>query len=141
MAEKVRNNAFFRVCVDKAESGRFSGRVYSWWLSQPLAFSDLGGLVLGVEELMDAKNMPQAFQRSRSFSPRTPKPFDFTGEGLTPQEMDAQKGAFATFCFVGDSRLSSSWQGEIDWLNGERQPFSSVLDLIFMVDTHLSGLV
>ena len=62
-------NGLIRVCVDDIAGNRVSGRVYSQRLTSPMAFLDLGGLLLQLEELLETQNFPQAFQRIRTFSP------------------------------------------------------------------------
>ena len=45
-------NGLIRVCVDDIAGNRVSGRVYSQRLTSPMAFLDLGGLLLQLEELL-----------------------------------------------------------------------------------------
>lgn len=126
------------VCVDAAESGRVSGRVFGQLLSAPLTFADLGDLVLQVDGILDAQNFPQAFQRARSFAPH---PVCDTlaasgpDTGLTPEAVGAASGAVATFELCVVSRRSSSWQGFVDWLDDSpRRRFQSALEFIRIVD-------
>ena len=63
------NSAALRVCVDRAEQGRISGRVFGQRLVRPIVFTDIGDLLLQVEAVLDAQNFPQAFQRVRTFVP------------------------------------------------------------------------
>ena len=63
-------SAFLRVCVDQSDGSRISGRVYSQRLTHPMAFSDIGSLVLRLDEVLEKQNFPQAFQRSRTFRER-----------------------------------------------------------------------
>ena len=46
-------NGVLRVCVDRIEEGRASGRVYSQRLAAPLPFSSMGGLLLQLERLLE----------------------------------------------------------------------------------------
>ena len=132
-----------RVCVDAAESGRISGRVLSRLFSAPLSFADMGDLVLRVDEILDAQNFPQAFQRARTFAPH---PASVTlaasgpDTGLPPETVNAAAGAVTTFQLCIISRRSSSWQGFVDWLDGSsRRRFSSALELIRIADAHFGG--
>ena len=52
-------NGLFRICVDQMEDGRLSGRIVSQRLTAPMAFADLGDLLLKVEGVLDAQNFPQ----------------------------------------------------------------------------------
>ena len=60
-------SAALRVCVDQSDNGRISGKVYSQRLTRPMAFSDMGSLILRLDEVLEKQNFPQAFQHSRSF--------------------------------------------------------------------------
>ena len=62
-------NGLFRICVDQMEDGRLSGRIVSQRLTAPMAFADLGDLLLKVEGVLAAQNFPQASQRIRTFVP------------------------------------------------------------------------
>ena len=59
-----------RVCVDHAGGGYLSGLVYSQRVTEPIPFTDIGNLLLRLDEVLEAQNFPQAFQRSRSFTGR-----------------------------------------------------------------------
>ena len=52
------NSAALRVCVDRAEQGRISGRVFGQRLVRPIVFTDIGDLLLQVEAVLDAQNFP-----------------------------------------------------------------------------------
>ena len=134
------NAAALRVCVDQAEDGRISGRVFSRRLTAPIAFSDIGGLLLQVEAVLDTQSFPQAFQRTRTFAP--PKAGDVPAapsleEGMPADEVEAARGAHATFVLYVITRRSTTWQGYVDWLDGARDEFGSVLELIKLTDDHL----
>ena len=109
-------SAFLRVCVDQSDGSRISGRVYSQRLTHPMAFSDIGSLVLRLDEVLEKQNFPQAFQRSRTFRERE---------------------ILSTFTLYVISRRNASWQGWVDWMDGSpRQQFASALELIRMAEEH-----
>lgn len=131
-----------RVCVDSTQGGHLSGRIYSRHISEPLSFSDAGNLVLMVEDILDAQNFPQAFQRARMFVAREPavSPVANTPEDcLSADAVLAASGDKATFEVTVLSRQSSTWQGFIDWLDGNPPlPFSSDLEFLRLVDERIS---
>lgn len=134
-------SAAFRVCVDGAEDGRISGRVFSQRLTAPLLFSDIGNLLLQMEAVLDKQNFPQAFQRTRSFSPAkgaaVPAAPSLT-DGMSAETVAAAAGALCTFTLYVITRRSTTWQGRVDWLDGTPpETFSSVLDLIKLTDQRL----
>ena len=137
------HNAVLRLCLDRQEEGHPAGRVFSQRLSAPLVFSDIGGLILQLDEILDVQNFPQAFQRTRTFlSNKGTAPslaVEAPGLGLSAQEVAAASGTLFTCDIYVITRRSSSWQGFVDWLDGtERQPYSSALELIRLIDLRLS---
>lgn len=132
--------AALRVCVNEAVPGRVSGLVYSQRLTAPIAFSDLGTLLLRVDEVLDAQNFPQAFQKGRSFSAKESRvpAADSPERGLAAVEVDAHRGTISTFVLQILSRRNSSWQGQVDWLDGQTaQEFGSALELIRLIENRL----
>lgn len=132
-----------RVCVDAAECGRISGRVFGQLLSAPLTFTDTGDLILRVDQILDAQNYPQAFQRARTFAPR-PAAATLSASGpdtgLSAETVRAASGAVATFQLSVVSRRSSTWQGFVDWLDGSPLlRFPSALELIRVIDARFGG--
>lgn len=129
--------AALRVCVNEAEPGRVSGLVYSQRLTAPIAFSDLGTLLLRVDEVLDAQNFPQAFQKGRSFSDKESRvpAAESPERGLAAGEVDAQRGIMSTFILQILSRRNSSWQGRVDWMDGETpQEYGSALELMRLIE-------
>ena len=134
--------AALRVCVDRAEGGRLSGRVVSRRLTRPMAFTDIGSLLLQVEAVLDAQKFPQAFERTRTFDPkkqlRVPAAPSLD-EGMSPEAVEAAAGEVSTFQLYVITRRNTTWQGAVDWLDGSpRVAFDSVLELIKLTDEHLS---
>jgi hypothetical protein len=135
------NNAI-RICVDSTQGGHLSGRIYSLHISEPLPFSDAGNLVLIIEDILDAQNFPQAFQRARMFVAREPAACPVDGgpeECLAAGVVSSAFGNMATFELAVLSRQCSTWQGVIDWLDGNPPTsFSSDLEFLRLVDERLS---
>lgn len=136
-------DAGLRVCVDSAENGQLSGRVYSKRLIEPISFRDIGTLLLKLEALLDHQQFPQAFQRTRTFRKRMDPaevPVSCSWENGMPTEVvEAAVGSLFTFQIYVISRRNTTWQGKIDWLDGAgaAQDFSSVLELIKLIDRHI----
>lgn len=138
-------DAALRVCIDCVEEGRVSGRVLSRRLTAPLVFCDIGSFLLQLEAVLDAQQLPQAFQRTRSFSADLPAPISAAArtleEGMSLAAVEAAVGAISTFTLHIFTRRNTTWQGKIDWLDGTglSQTFSSVLELIKRTDQHMFG--
>ena len=130
------DSAALRVCVDRAEQGRLSGTVYSQRLTQALPFTDVGSLLLQLDGVLEKQKFPQAFQRSRSFTgkedavPAAADPL----EGMDPAVVAAAQGALTTLVIHVISRRNASWQGWLESSDGSRREFSSVLELIRLME-------
>ena len=136
-------NSYLRFCINHACDHEVAGKVFSQRFLHPVEFTDLGNLVLFLEKVFDFQNYPQAFQSTRTI---VENKSDLTqvakdpGDGLTPSVVRAARGNAATFDVLVVSRRSSSWQGTVDWLDsGERQEFSSYLELLHLIDERVSG--
>lgn len=129
-----------RVCVDHATPGHIAGQVYSARLTAPIEFSDLGALLLRLDQVLDAQNFPQAFQKGRSFSAKESRvpAADSPEHGMPQAEVETHRGDHATFVLYILSRRSSSWQGTVNWLDGEKpQEFSSALELMKLIEDRM----
>ena len=97
-------------------------------------FQSLTQFLLKMEQTLDTMNLPQSFTAVRAFAPPPP-----TNAVISPT-LKQQEGALATFALRIIFRQNSSWQGSITWLEaGREQSFRSVLELIFLMDSALSG--
>lgn len=130
-------SAALRICVNRAEPGRLSGLVYGQRLTAPMPFSDLGALLLQLDEVLEVQNFPQAFQRYRRFGQKpSGVPAAATPEaGLSADAVNAAQGEAFTFVLQILSRRNSSWQGTLDWLDDSApQEFASALELMRMIE-------
>ena len=133
-------DAALRVCVDSLEAGSIRGRVVSRRLTAPITFGDLGDLLLQVEEVLNRQNFPQAFERTRSFVKNPDEPLPVAADldsGMTKEEVEACRGEAATFSLYVITRRSTTWQGFVEWPDGTRQEYVSVLELIKLLDHQL----
>jgi hypothetical protein len=151
MKQKLRlnyNSAKLRVCVDNADGGVVSGRVFSQRLRDVLVFQDLSSLVLQLDSLMDEQNYPQAFQRKRTFA-SAKRSAKKTAGADTREEEDARPymdeetvaraaGEKATFVLQILSRQNTNWQGFVEFPDGKgKREFESELHFLTMVNDFL----
>lgn len=134
-------DAAIRVCVDQAEGGHIIGRAVSRRLTAPIFFSDIGSLLLQLEEVFNQQNFPQAFERTRSFTQGqgTSVPIaEDLDSGMTQEEVTSAQGSRATFALYVITRRNTTWQGFVDWLDDSpRQEYASVLELLKVIDEFL----
>lgn len=133
--------AAIRVCVDRAEKDHLSGRLFSQRLSAPISFHDISDFMIQVDALLDAQSYPQSFSQIRSFTEKAEPdiPAARSKEELSdPQSVDAAHGAYTTFSLQIRSRQNTTWQGDVDWLDGSpREHFNSILTLVKLIGIHL----
>lgn len=137
MQDRIRGDAgrTTMICVDSYEQGVLQGRYYNY--GQPNdghSFQSLTQLIVGMEHILDSANYPQSFTAVRTFaiSPQAKKQND--------AEEQSRKGKLATFVVKVLFRQHTSWQGSVTWLEAQsEQPFRSVLELILLMDSALSG--
>ena len=119
------------VCLDSYQKGNPRGWIHTAG-REPEAFESLTQLLITMEALLEAGNMPQSYTKPRTFSPLAPR-----------TERDAQppairRGEKATFEVRVLFRQHTSWQGVITWLErNAEQSFRSVLELVLLMDSAL----
>ena len=121
------------VCIDSYESGVLTGRLYNPYLDTGQAFESLTQFLFRMERLLDTMSFPQSATAARTFAP--------TPDNWQPHtEPEFRSGQAATFVVKVLFRQNASWQGSILWQEGGReQSFRSVLELIFLIDSALTG--
>ena len=138
--------AALKICIDTRVDGRISGRVYSERLKTPIHFGDLNEFLVSAERVFDIQQFPQAFQRLRDYnhsnkaedeSKYNDESIPYLDEGV----VSSASGQMATLVINILTRQNSTWQGYIDWLDGEGQKeFQSDLELITTIDAKVSML-
>lgn len=123
--------AALRVCLDDRN---FSGRIVGQRVSKPIYFSDINDFMVQVDALLDVQKFPRAFQKIRSFTEKEQPevPAVLSQDQLWESGADElQWGKYATFTLLIRTRQSASWQGQVDWLDGQPpQPFESTLEFV-----------
>lgn len=136
----------FRVCVDQVDGRYLSGRIASQRLKAPVLFSDVNHLLSQLDTAMDTQQFPKAFQQIRTFSNEDASaliqelPVALSAEEMMPEEsVSSLRGEKATFLLQITMRRNASWQGFVDWMDGNpRQQFDSTLEFLNALDRQLS---
>lgn len=121
------------ICVDGYEKKSFSGRFYNPYCEGE-SFESLTQMLLKMDDMFNEMRLPQSFTAVRAFG---------TGNSERAKDVPGvttQEGKLATFAVRILFRQNASWQGSVTWLEGSREEsFRSVLELIFLMDSALSG--
>lgn len=122
----------FLLYIDSYENNVPVGRYYHPGREEGGSFYGLTQLLLKLEQNMDEEDMPQSFQKVRTFVPVT---------GYLQEEQNAissRMGKQATFAVNILFRRNASWQGSLMWLNEKKtQQFRSVLEFISLLNSSL----
>lgn len=122
------------ICVDGYENKALSGRFYNPYCEAGESFESLTQMLLKIDDMLNEMRLPQSFTAVRTFAPG--------GGDLSKNTpaVAAHEGKLATFSVRILFRQNASWQGSVTWLEGgQEQSFRSVLELIFLMDSALSG--
>lgn len=133
--------AQLRVCINSVENGNIVGIIASQRIHTPIVFSDISDFLAKTEAVMDSQRYPQAFQRIRTFTDKQHPSVSAveSKEALTDKlTVDSYSGEVSTFLLQIVSRKNATWQGSIDWMNGESpDAFSSTLEFLKIIDDKL----
>jgi hypothetical protein len=138
MTQRFRGNEYRTtvICVDSYQNAVLTGRFYNPACKEEIRFQSLSQLLVKMQDMLDQTQFPQSFTLARSFSGRAPGE---QGEGVVPSTEHA--GKLATFALRLLFRQNASWQGSVTWLEqGQEESFRSVLELILLLDSALSGM-
>ena len=124
----------FLIYIDSFENGVPVGRYNNPCREESGQFQSLMELILKLEQSLDVEDIPQSFNKVRSF-------FPLTGYWLdTPSEERMRMGKMSTFAVQILFRRNASWQGTITWLDKKQtQNFRSVLELIVLMNSAIEG--
>ena len=133
----------FRICVDSIENCMM-GRAFSPLKKEEISFSELGELVIKMDELFDFMGYPQAFQDKRSFVTKKNQWNLYKGIPKSVLEQNAifdKKGILITLDILVITRKNSSWQGEIyDEEGNFIHQFTGEVDLLNEISNRIQGI-
>lgn len=122
----------FLICVDSYQERIPQGHLYHPVTSEAVDFSGLVQMLLNMEQMMDVENLPQVFQKLRSFGPQP------NADGALFSVGQYTRGLIASICVQVRFRRNAGWQGTLYWSEGKQtQHFRSVLELITLLDSAL----
>lgn len=133
---------FMVVCIDRADGGNESGRLYSCYSREPDRFEDQYQLLLMMEQVMERINYPQPSVALRRYGKKEGKkePVKYARHErpekvLEQTELLSYRGEEATYAVRIQYRQNATWQGELLWLeHNEVHGFSSELEMLKLMD-------
>lgn len=128
------------ICVDKYNDGEISGRIYHCYKKEESSFVNIIKLVEMVEGLFDRISFPQASTKVRSFKKKEEQQRrkEAAQKVTGIESVVSKRGELGTFLMHVKYRQNSSWQGELEWLEGEEVlDFVSVLEFIKILNNIL----
>ena len=127
------NERTFLVCIDSYKDCVPVGYFCSPFHGETDTFKSLTQLLMKIDQCLDVENIPQAFQKVRTFYPASdiwPGVFSDT---------PGREGRLANFVVHIYFRRNASWQGSVIWLDKKRSmKFRSVMELICLMNSALS---
>ena len=128
------------ICVDRAEGGDYAGRIWHQYDDKPIEYKNLMELLKKMEHLYDTWNFPQCSTNIRQFTKKQAEPKPITEIGRPDADrIEGKRGEKATFMVHVKFRQNSTWQGNVSWLERDRQQrFQSALELLKLMDSVLS---
>ena len=124
MQNRIRSDPYRTtlVCIDSAQEGLLTGRVYHPYLPSGAEFKNLMQFLLIMEDLLDKLQFPQSFTAHRSFrmQPEPAPPL--------PSENEPHTGKIATFSVRVIFRLEKE----------KEENFRSVLELVLLMHSATS---
>lgn len=124
------NISRFKILVNETNNYNISGMLYNEYYELTMGFHGIREFFASLDQFFDFVNFPQASHEHRTFgiirNKRKEVPKTMKKEKLT-----AETGDKATFTVHVQFRQNASWQGTIQWIEGDKtQRFRSELEML-----------
>ncbi len=127
----------FLVHVDSYEHGVPVGRYYNLYREETDTFLSMSQLILKLEQSLNVDDVPQAFNKVRSFYPSVGYSMN-TYRMAEASKAWGRRGKLGSFVIQISFRRNASWQGTVVWIEEDlTQNFRSVLELMVLLDSAL----
>jgi hypothetical protein len=127
------------VCVDEHKGRDISGRIYYPGGEDPLRFTEMGRLLIGIDQVLDNMHYPESSTSCRSFQKNVKDPKNPKERAAMQKKLDTlKKGEKGTFVVQVQYRQHATWQGKVLWAEkNETKQFRSALELLKLIDSAL----
>ena len=125
------------LCIDRAEKGKLSGRLYHSYREDALVFENAGQMSFLMEKLYDALNFPHPGTNERTFADTKKSTERMTERKkiMSDETLLSKHGDIGTFIVRVQHRQNSSWQGRITWMEEDKTiQFRSIWEMIKLIE-------
>lgn len=130
------------VCINRINNHDASGYLYTSFKRDGTGFDNLIGLCNLLDSWFDRYNYPQPTHLYRSFKGEKQKVVSAkkAGDVINMNEHES-RGDKATFIVNVKFRQNASWQGTIQWVDGQKtQQFRSTMEMLKLIDNALKDI-
>ena len=146
----IYGNGNVLICIDEYNEGEMKGSIYSSSEGEPDKFTSAITLVKEINRIFDEGDAPQSTMKVRGFNRtgqnNSQKREDTrrSGKAADPRKISAVQmnahGNVATFRVRIKFRQNASWQGELYWVEKNKEEnFRSVLELLMLIDSSFTA--
>jgi hypothetical protein len=131
------------ICIDKIDLNITTGRIFTYYNSEPVIFNSVDQIFLILENFFDDIDFPQASTQTRGFAERKtanlPLISTKSGKIMSWEELTGHQGTLATFLLHVKYRQNSTWQGNLKWVEKNKtRSFQSDLEFMELVNTAIA---
>jgi len=124
------NISRFRILVNLTDDYDISGILYNEHYTLTMSFSGIREFFSSLDQFFDYVNFPQSSHEHRTFSIIRPKRKEVP-KTMKKEKLAVDTGDKATFTVHVQFRQNASWQGTIQWIEGNKtQRFRSELEML-----------
>ncbi len=131
------------ICVDKIDPSITTGRIFTYYNSEPVFFYSIDQIFLILDHFFDDIDFPQASTKTRGFLERKTANLSLiptkSGKVMSWQDLTGNNGVLATFLLHVIYRQNSTWQGNLKWVEKNKtRAFQSDIEFMDLVNAAIA---
>jgi len=124
------NISRFRILINETDDYNMSGIIYNEYYELLMHFSGIREFFSRLDRFFDYVNFPQSTHQHRTFNAKKNDRKEVPS-AMKKEKIEVAAGGKATFTVHVQFRQNASWQGTIQWIEGNKtQHFRSELEMI-----------
>lgn len=124
------NISRFLILINETDNYNISGILYNRYYELTMHFKGIREFFDSLDQFFDYVNFPQASHEHRTFGIIRNKRKEVP-KAMKKEKLTAEAGEKATFTVHVQFRQNASWQGTIEWMEGNKtQRFRSELEML-----------